>query len=106
KKYWNHFSDKCRRNLDPALVYAEFSIIKGSNPEVECLSREEYLAVNIKKYPIFYDRNEIYDLFEKYEKMKKLNYDYDSIDRTRAVLRCAKRDSLGGPHIHEVYIDE
>ncbi|CAG8536872.1 991_t:CDS:10, partial [Racocetra fulgida] len=106
KKYWNHFSDNCRRYLDPALAYAEFSIIKGSNPEVECLSREEYLAVNTKKYPKFYDRNEIYNLFERYEKMKKHNYDYDSIDRTRAVFRCAKREALGGPHIHEVYIDE
>ncbi|CAG8567860.1 13873_t:CDS:10 [Dentiscutata erythropus] len=106
KKYWDHFSDYYRRKLDPALVYTEFSIIKGSNPDVECLSREEYLSVNTKKYPIFCDRNEIYDLFERYEKMKKLNYDYDSIDRTRAVLRCAKKKPLGGPHIHEIYIDE
>ncbi|CAG8450090.1 7512_t:CDS:10 [Dentiscutata heterogama] len=106
KKYWNHFSDHYRRKLDSALVYTEFSIIKGSNPEVECLSREEYLSVNTKKYPIFCDRNVIYDLFERYEKMKKLNYDYDSIDRTRAVLRCAKKKPLGGPHIHEIYIDE
>ncbi|CAG8757797.1 24889_t:CDS:2, partial [Racocetra persica] len=106
KKYWNHFSYHYRRRLDPALVYAEFSIIKGLNPKDDYLSREEYLSVNSKKYPIFYDRDEIYNLFERYEKMKKLNYDYDSIDRTRAVLRCAKRKALGGPHIHEVYIDE
>ncbi|CAG8780712.1 11195_t:CDS:2, partial [Racocetra fulgida] len=81
KKYWNHFSYHYRRKLDPALVYAEFSIIKGLNPKDDYLSREEYLSVDSKKYPIFYDRDEIYNLFERYEKMKKLNYDYDSIDR-------------------------
>ncbi|CAG8599278.1 1529_t:CDS:10, partial [Racocetra fulgida] len=89
KKYWNKFGYYYRNKLDPALVYAEFSIIKGSNPEVECLSREEYLAVTTKKYPIFYNREEIYNLFERYEKMKKLNYDYDSIDRSLKAERFA-----------------
>ncbi|CAG8555633.1 6929_t:CDS:10 [Cetraspora pellucida] len=106
KKYWDRFSDYYRRKLDPALVYAEFSIIKGSNPKDGHLSREEYLSINTKRYPIFYDRDEIYNLFERYERMKTLNYDYDSIDRTRAILRCVKKKALGGPHIHEVYIDE
>ncbi|KAF0550861.1 p-loop containing nucleoside triphosphate hydrolase protein [Gigaspora margarita] len=105
EKYWNRLC-RWRQDLDPALVFAEFSIIKGSNPEVEYLSREEYLSVNTKIYPKFYDRNEIYDLFERYEKMKKFNYDYDSIDRTRAVLRCAKRKALDGLQIDEIYIDE
>ncbi|CAG8607873.1 45495_t:CDS:10 [Gigaspora margarita] len=105
EKYWNRLC-RWRHDLDPALVFAEFSIIKGSNPEVEYLSREEYLSVNTKIYPKFYDRNEIYDLFERYEKMKKFNYDYDSIDRTRAVLRCAKRKALDGLQIDEIYIDE
>jgi hypothetical protein len=56
--------------------------LKGTNPEVDFLSREEYRNVSIKKYPVFcYNRDEIYDLFERYEKMKRWNGDYDSADR-------------------------
>ncbi|CAG8476933.1 5442_t:CDS:10 [Acaulospora colombiana] len=103
KKYWPHIS---RKKLDCALVYSEFSIIKGSNPDVDHLSREDYRAVNIKKHPIFYDRDMIYDIFERYERMKILNHDYDLMDRTLATLRCAKKKAIGGHQIHEVYVDE
>ncbi|CAG8557521.1 4390_t:CDS:2, partial [Acaulospora colombiana] len=103
RKYWPHLSQK---NLDCALVYSEFSIIKGSNPNVDHLSREDYRAVNIKKFPIFYDRDMIYDIFERYERMKTLNHDYDLMDRTLAVLRCARKKALGGHQVHEIYVDE
>ncbi|CAB5211870.1 unnamed protein product [Rhizophagus irregularis] len=103
KRYWRRLS--C--DFDCELVYAEFSIIKGSNPEVDFLSREDYKNISTKKYPVFsYNRDQIYDLFQKYETMKLRNGDYDSIDRTLAILRLAKKKALGGPHIHEVYIDE
>ncbi|CAB4422241.1 unnamed protein product [Rhizophagus irregularis] len=103
KRYWPRLICK----FDCELVYAEFSIIKGSNPEVNFLSREDYRSISIKKYPVFsYDRDKIYDLFEKYEAEKTRNGHYDSIDRTKAILRLAKKTALGGPHIHEVYIDE
>ncbi|CAB4422233.1 unnamed protein product [Rhizophagus irregularis] len=103
KRYWRRLS--C--DFDCELVYAEFSIIKGSNPEVDFLSREDYKNISTKKYPVFsYNRDQIYDLFQKYETMKIRNGDYDSIDRTLAILRLAKKKALGGPHIHEVYIDE
>ncbi|PKK63431.1 hypothetical protein RhiirC2_855013 [Rhizophagus irregularis] len=107
KKYWPCLNCK----FDCELVYAEFSIIKacilGSKPEVNFLSREDYRNISIKKYPVFsYDRDRIYDLFEKYEAKKARNCHYDSIDRTLAILRLAKKKALGGPRIHEVYIDE
>ncbi|PKY58174.1 P-loop containing nucleoside triphosphate hydrolase protein [Rhizophagus irregularis] len=103
RRYWHRLN--C--DFDCELVYAEFSIIKGSNPEVDFLSREDYKSISIKKYPVFsYDRDRIYDLFEKYEAEKARNGHYDSIDRTLAILRLAKKKALGGPHIHEVYIDE
>ncbi|PKY26942.1 hypothetical protein RhiirB3_477272 [Rhizophagus irregularis] len=107
EKYWPRFSDDYRTKLKCELVYSEFSIIKGTNPEVDFLSREEYRNVSIKKYPVFcYNRDEIYDLFERYEKMKRWNGDYDSADRTLAISHAAETRMLGGPHIHEVYIDE
>ncbi|RIA97743.1 P-loop containing nucleoside triphosphate hydrolase protein [Glomus cerebriforme] len=107
KKYWPSLNDHCSQNFDCGLVYSEFSIIKGSNPEVDYLSREDYRTVSIKKFPVFcYNRDQIYDLFLLYEKMKARNGDYDSMDRTLAILHCAKKKTLGGLHIHEVYIDE
>ncbi|RIA97760.1 P-loop containing nucleoside triphosphate hydrolase protein [Glomus cerebriforme] len=107
KKYWPSLNDRCRQKFDCVLVYSEFSIIKGSNPEVDYLSREDYRNISIKKYPAFtYNRDLIYDLFLQYEKMKARNDDYDSMDRTLAISHCAKKKTLGGLHIHEVYIDE
>ena len=56
--------------------------LKGTNPDVDYLSREDYITVSTKKYPVFcYNRDQIYDLFEHYEKLKSRNGDYDSIDR-------------------------
>ncbi|CAG8616353.1 9660_t:CDS:10, partial [Ambispora leptoticha] len=104
KKYCNHFNEN---KLDPELVYSEFSVIKGSNPKGEYLSREDYQTISTKKYPAFcHNRDKIYDLFRRYEKMKALNGDYDSIDRTLAILHCATKKALRSPHIHEIYIDE
>jgi hypothetical protein len=71
-------------------VYVSFMFIffffyldlQGSNPEVDFLSRENYRNISIKKYPVFsYDRDQIYDLFQKYEAEKARKGDYDSIDR-------------------------
>ncbi|RIB01294.1 P-loop containing nucleoside triphosphate hydrolase protein [Gigaspora rosea] len=84
-----------------------FFFFWGTSIEVDYLSRKDYRAISTKKYPMFcYDRDNIYDLFLRYENMKSRNGDYDSIDRTLAILRYAKKHALGGPRIHEVYIDE
>ncbi|UZO21754.1 uncharacterized protein OCT59_014139 [Rhizophagus irregularis] len=106
-RYWPSLSDYCKRKFECELVYSEFSIIKGTNPEVDFLSREEYRDISIKKYPVFcYNRDQIYDLFQQYEKMKVRKRDYDSMDRTLAIFRCAKKKALSSLNIHEVYIDE
>ncbi|CAG8510853.1 7653_t:CDS:10 [Acaulospora colombiana] len=74
KRYWRHFGDNYRNKMDCELVYSEFSVIKGTNPEVEYLSRDEYRAISTRKYPAFCSRrDEIYDLFERYGKMKARN---------------------------------
>ncbi|RHZ88684.1 hypothetical protein Glove_21g290 [Diversispora epigaea] len=107
KKYWPRFSDYYRKKLKCEQVFSEFAVIKGTNPDVEFLSREDYRIISTKKYPLFQNnRDEIYDLFERYEKMKSKNGDFDSTDRTLAIFRYAKTKALVGPHIHEVYIDE
>ncbi|RHZ88681.1 hypothetical protein Glove_21g295 [Diversispora epigaea] len=107
KKYWPRFSDYYRKKLKCEQVFSEFAVIKGTNPDVEFLSREDYRIISTKKYPLFQNnRDEIYDLFERYEKMKSKNGDYDSTDRTLAIFRYAKTKTLVGPYIHEVFIDE
>ncbi|CAG8590673.1 6705_t:CDS:2 [Acaulospora morrowiae] len=82
--YRPRFKDCYRKKLDCELVYSEFSVIKGTNTEIDYISREDYRAMSTKKYPAFCNnRDEIYDLFKKYEKMKALNGDYDSVDRRK-----------------------
>ncbi|CAG8530765.1 2253_t:CDS:10 [Ambispora leptoticha] len=106
KRYWRLFGDK---KMDCELVYSEFSIIKGLNPEGKHLSREEYKAVSPKKYPAFcQNRDKIYDMFLRYEKLKKRKYtgDYDSMDRTLYILRRTTENELESSHIHEIYMDE
>ncbi|CAG8508973.1 11648_t:CDS:10 [Diversispora eburnea] len=107
KKYWPRFNNHYKKKLNCEQVFSEFAVIKGTNPDVEFLSREDYRVISTKKYPLFQNnRDEIYNLFERYEKMKSRNGDYDSIDRTQAISRYIKMKALVGPHIHEVYIDE
>ncbi|CAJ0745543.1 7794_t:CDS:10 [Entrophospora sp. SA101] len=94
-KYWPHFNDYYRKRFDCELVFSEFAIIKGSNPEGIHLLREEYQKISTKKYPAFRsNRDEIYDLFQQYQKKKSQNFDYDSIDMTISILRCAKAEPL------------
>ncbi|CAG8552607.1 4844_t:CDS:10 [Diversispora eburnea] len=107
KEYWPHLGDPCRNKWACELIYSEFSVIKGINPEPYYLSRDDYLNISIRKYPVFcHNREEIYDLFERYEKIKRRRGQFDSMDRTLAIFRQAKMKPLGGPQINEVYIDE
>src|SRR5438132_5328050 len=56
--------------------------VKGTNSEVDYISREDYQTISTKKYPAFcYNCDEIYDLFLRYEQIKVSNHDYDSVDR-------------------------
>ncbi|CAG8506159.1 5597_t:CDS:10 [Cetraspora pellucida] len=106
-KYWPRLGDFYTQKLDCELVYSEFSVIRGTDPEIDYLSREEYRTISIKRYPSFcHDRDKIYDLFLRYDEMKSQNDDYDSADRTMAIFRYAQKHAFGGPQINEVYIDE
>ncbi|RHZ77053.1 hypothetical protein Glove_186g78 [Diversispora epigaea] len=107
KEYWPRLGDPYRNKQRCELVYSEFSVIKGVNPEPYPLSREDYLNISVRKYPVFrHNREMIYDLFERYEKIKRRRGQFDSMDRTLAIFHQAKTKPLGGPHINEVYIDE
>ena len=73
-------------DLDPALVFGEFmGVIKGSENTVgtkqRCLDRESYKSLSVRSQATFsHKRDEIYDLFVAYAKLKGRG-DYDATDR-------------------------
>ena len=74
--------------LDPALVFWEFvGVIEGSENTVGtkhgCLDRETYKSLsNVRsRATFFHKRDEIYDLFMAYTKLKRQRQDYDAADR-------------------------
>jgi len=61
-------------------------VIKGSadtvGTEQRCLDRESYKSVSVRSQGTFYHkRDDIYDLFMAYTKLKRNRQDYDAADR-------------------------
>ena len=73
--------------LDPALVFGEFmGVIKGSEDTVgtkdRCLDRESYKSLSVRSQGTFpHRRDDIYDLFIEYTKLKRQRQEYDAADR-------------------------
>lgn len=73
--------------LDPALVFGEFmGVIKGSEDAIgtkdRCLDQESYKSLSIRSQGTFsHKRDDIYDLFTAYTKLKRLRQEYDAADR-------------------------
>ena len=74
-------------DLDPALVFGEFmGVIKGSEDAIgtkrRCLDREPYKSLSDRGQATFsHKRDEIYELFMAYTKLKRQRQDYDAADR-------------------------
>ena len=72
---------------DPALVFGEFmGVIKGSEDTIgtkdRCLDRESYKLLSVRSQGTFsHRRDDIYDLFVAYTKLKRQRQDYDAADR-------------------------
>jgi len=75
------------RKSDPALVFGEImGVIKGSEGAVgtqyRYLDRETYMSLSCRTQGTFaHKRDEIYDLFMAYTKLKRERQDYDAADR-------------------------
>ena len=73
--------------LDPALVFGEFmGVIKGSEDAIgtklRCLSQEAYKLLSVRSQGTFsHRRDDIYNLFTAYTKLKRQRQDYDAADR-------------------------
>ena len=75
------------RDPDPALVFGEFmGVIKGSEDtagtKYRYLNRESYTSLSVRSHGTFsHKRDDIYDLFMAYTKLKRRRQDYDAADR-------------------------
>ena len=74
-------------NLDPALVFGEFmGVIKGSEDTIGTklrhLDQESYKSLSFRSQGAFsHKRDDIYELFMAYTKLKRQRQDYDAADR-------------------------
>ena len=72
---------------DPVLVFGEFmGVIKGSEDTIgtksRCLNRESYTSLSVRSQGTFsHKRDDVYDLFLAYTKLKQQWQDYDAADR-------------------------
>lgn len=87
-------------------------VIKGSacrSIDFKPLSREEYILEGHRISPINVDRNHVYDIYLRYEKVKRGFGDIDDIDRARNVLNGMSRNRDIKARIErafdEVYVD-
>ncbi|KAF8336966.1 P-loop containing nucleoside triphosphate hydrolase protein [Cantharellus anzutake] len=91
--YWSHMDQRQIKGLDPAQVLSEImGVIRGHKDTMKTddgyLTREAYIALSHRSHSAFAsDRGRIYDIFEKYHKLKIANNAFDSADRTHKLLR-------------------
>ena len=115
--YWPHFPQTLTKKLGVNLVFAEImGVIKGSassGHSLAPLSGQQYLARSCRLAPIFVmedDRALVYDVFEKYERMKEERQDVDIVDRVVKLIRSIRRNASLKQFLEssfdEVYIDE
>lgn len=104
------------KSASPHLVFAEIiGVIKGSllaAKTLVALSREEYLHTSCRMAPAFsseMERDQVYSIFERYEKLKSDANDRDQVDRVRDIISMIrtqnKPDSRLGHAFEEIYVD-
>ena len=94
--YWPKFPGT--KGIPAALAFMEIiGVVKGSatrhsnSSTFHPLSREEYQEMGHRISPVAIDRKCLYDLYERYERLKRNFGDKDDVDRARSVL-----DALSG----------
>ncbi|XP_021357004.1 TPR and ankyrin repeat-containing protein 1-like [Mizuhopecten yessoensis] len=107
---WPKIATGCK--YQPLLVWMEFiSIIKGSYEALlqpkGYLSRERYLDVGRKRAPNFDgNRDEIYDLFQKYQKISDKKNLFDECDIINSVKSRLQPQHVKAWAIHQLFVDE
>ena len=114
--YWPQFPQSLTKGLSAALVFADImGVIKGSitsSASLEPLSRDDYVRRSFRQAPAFIlasDREQVYDLYEKYESLKEERDNIDFVDRVGAILNALRTNEtlreMLGQAFHEIYID-
>ena len=114
---WPRLPHSFTKDLPVHLVFAEImGVIKGSESSrqsLKPLSREEYMKRSSRLAPSFKSESErprVYDLFERYEALKRLSGDFDYIDRVVKLLDTIRRDRPLRDELQsrfdEIYVDE
>ena len=111
--YWPHFNSNLKKKLDPSRVFTEIiSHIKGGIQAGECsdgkLSYEGYclLAESRSSTLTKLKRENVYTLFQAYEKMKCERGEFDLGDFVTDIHRRLKNGNYKGDQMDYVYIDE
>ncbi|KAB2623944.1 hypothetical protein D8674_015604 [Pyrus ussuriensis x Pyrus communis] len=111
--YWPHFNMQLTKKLDASRVFTEIiSHIKGGIGAIEAgdgkLSREDYVHLSEGRGSILskQTREEIYDIFEAYEKMKMGKGEFDLADFVIDLHHRLRHGKFVGDQMDFVYIDE
>ena len=128
RKFWPRINARQKIDLDPAMVWREiYTYIKGSVrslklddkerdlPTNRFLDLEDYLVLPRKQSRLNQEqRAAVFEMYEVYEKIKKENHYYDSMDVVYNLAGRAKEFAAKGIHmtnnsflpIDSLYIDE
>ncbi|KAK1416344.1 hypothetical protein QVD17_32134 [Tagetes erecta] len=111
--YWPHFNSNLKKKLDPSQVFTEIiSHIKGGLQAGECisgkLSFEGYclLAESRVSSLTRHERENVYSLFQAYEKKKVERGEFDMGDLVIDLHQRLKNIRYDGDQLDFVYIDE
>ncbi|XP_047306378.1 uncharacterized protein LOC124909781 [Impatiens glandulifera] len=111
--YWPRFNSNLKKKFDPSKVFTEIiSCIKGGLQAGQTysgkLDLEEYKALSDGRTSTLTKqrRQDIYEIFQDYEKMKMENGDFDLADLVIDLHDRLRKERFQGDEIDFVYIDE
>ncbi|KAB1205202.1 TPR and ankyrin repeat-containing protein 1 [Morella rubra] len=108
--YWPRFNTKLTKNLDSSRVFTQIiSHIKGGAQASDGkLSRDEYIQLSESSVSSLsrQEREVIYDIFQKYEKMKMENGEFDLADLVIDLHRRLRVERYAGDIMDFIYVDE
>uniref|UniRef100_K1PIT9 Lupus brain antigen 1-like protein n=1 Tax=Magallana gigas TaxID=29159 RepID=K1PIT9_MAGGI len=112
EEVWPRISKKWSTRYHPSLIWMEImSFIRGSFEALSkpsgYLSKEEYLDLGRKRAPNFSgEREQIYDIFKKYDHFKRQKFLFDETDLVQNVFNRLKKEKEMKWIIHQIYVDE
>jgi hypothetical protein len=115
-EYWGCLSAFAPQGCPPELLFAEImGVIRGSRicaQSLRALSRDEYVPKGSKVSPAFpgvADREKAFDVYERYERLKKQRVQIDDLDRVMDLLKYIAEDVNFASQLRrcfeEIYVD-